>query len=121
MGEDVSSGSIECIKVATDSSVMIAPPSFDMNGSINLSDALSCPFIWRETGSATRKTFESAALKRGFEKDEFEVAALIDDMDAKMMILDKAYADVEPGGYTSKLFTMDERYFYKPLYTKEEK
>jgi len=46
---------------------------------------------------------------------------MIDDMDAKMMILDKAYADVEPGGYTSKLFTMDERYFYKPLYTKEEK
>ena len=81
-GEDVSSGSIECVKVATDSSVMIAPASFSVKGSISLSDAISYPFIWRETGSATRKTFEAAALACGFEKDEFEVAALVDDMDA---------------------------------------
>ncbi|MBR0380360.1 MAG: LysR family transcriptional regulator [Mogibacterium sp.] len=82
VGESVSSGSIECVKVATDSSVMIAPKSFKVKSSINLSEALSYPFIWRETGSATRKTFEAAALARGFEKDEFEVAALVDDMDA---------------------------------------
>ena len=81
-GEDVSGSSIECVKVASDRSVMIAPPSFGIKGSITLADALSYPFIWRETGSATRKTFESAALARGFGKDEFEVAALIDDMDA---------------------------------------
>ena len=82
VGESVSNGSIECVKVATDSSVMIAPKSFKVKSSINLSEALSYPFIWRETGSATRKTFEAAALARGFEKDEFEVAALVDDMDA---------------------------------------
>ena len=81
-GEDVTSGSIECVKVATDSSVMIAPQSFSVDGSISLSDALSYPFIWRETGSATRKTFEAAALARGFGKDGFEIAALVDDMDA---------------------------------------
>ena len=82
VGESVSNGSIECVKVATDSSVMIAPKSFKVKSSISLSEALSYPFIWRETGSATRKTFEAAALSRGFEKDEFEVAALVDDMDA---------------------------------------
>ena len=82
VGESVSNGSIECVKVATDSSVMIAPKSFKVKSSISLSEALSYPFIWRETGSATRKTFEAAALARGFEKDEFEVAALVDDMDA---------------------------------------
>ncbi len=82
VGESVSNGSIECVKVATDSSVMIAPKSFKVKSSINLSEALSYPFIWRETGSATRKTFEAAALARGFEKDEFDVAALVDDMDA---------------------------------------
>ena len=82
VGEDVSNGSLECVKVATDSSVMIAPASFTIDGSIKLSDALSYPFIWRETGSATRKTFEAAALARGFDKDEFDVAALVDDMDA---------------------------------------
>ena len=82
VGESVSNGSIECVKVATDSSVMIAPKSFKVKSSISLSEALSYPFIWRETGSATRKTFEAAALARGFEKDEFDVAALVDDMDA---------------------------------------
>lgn len=82
VGEDVSSGSVECVKIASDKTVMIAPKSFKVPGEVKLSEALSWPFIWRETGSATRKSFESAALALGFDKDEFEVAALVDDMDA---------------------------------------
>ena len=82
IGEEVTNGSIESIKVATDRSVLISPVSYDLSSEIILSEALSYPFIWRETGSATRKTFESAALRLGFEKDEFEVAALVDDMDS---------------------------------------
>ena len=50
---------------------------------------------------------------------EAHVLAAIDDLDAKMNILDKAYASVEPGNSTAKLFNMDERYFYKPFYTVE--
>lgn len=46
--------------------------------------------------------------------------AMIDDFDAKMNILDKAYQGVEPGDWTQKVFTIDDRYFYKPLYTKDE-
>jgi 3'-5' exoribonuclease len=45
--------------------------------------------------------------------------AMIDDMDAKMMILDKAYEGVNPGEFTQKIFTMDDRYFYLPLYAKK--
>ena len=45
--------------------------------------------------------------------------SMIDDLDAKMNILDKAYAPVEKGNSTAKLFNMDERYFYKPLYTQD--
>ena len=47
------------------------------------------------------------------------VLSMIDDLDAKMHILDKAYAPVEKGASTAKLFNMDERYFYKPYYTKD--
>lgn len=47
------------------------------------------------------------------------VLSMIDDLDAKMNILDKAYAPIEKGGSTAKLFNMDERYFYKPLYTED--
>lgn len=81
IGERISSSSIECTMVAVDKSVLIAPVHYDIPSSIRLADAIQYPFIWRETGSATRRTFEQTALRSGFEKDEFEVAALVDDMD----------------------------------------
>ena len=82
IGEKLTSSSIECTKVAADKSVLIAPVSYDIPSEIRLTDAVSYPFIWRETGSATRRTFEQAALDSGFGKEDFEVAALVDDMDA---------------------------------------
>lgn len=81
IGEKINTSSIECTQVAVDKSVLIAPANYDIPSTINLTDAIQYPFIWRETGSATRRTFEQAALMAGFEKDEFEVAALVDDMD----------------------------------------
>ena len=44
------------------------------------------------------------------------VCSMIDDLDAKMGILDKALESVEPGESTIKLFNMDDRYFYKPKF-----
>ena len=49
------------------------------------------------------------------------VVAMVDDLDAKMNILDKAYRLVEPGNTTAKLFNMDDRYFYKPQFVEEGK
>ncbi|MBQ6389013.1 MAG: LysR family transcriptional regulator [Mogibacterium sp.] len=82
VGDDIDSNTIECIQVASDKVVMIAPNSFNVSNKITLSEAVRYPFIWRETGSATRKSFESAAVSRGFSKEEFEVAALMDDLDS---------------------------------------
>lgn len=81
IGEKTSSPSIECTKVAVDKSVLIAPVDYNVPSRVKLSDAIRYPFVWRETGSATRKAFEQEALKAGYEKEEFEVAALVDDMD----------------------------------------
>ncbi len=47
--------------------------------------------------------------------------SMIDDFDAKMMILDKAYEATARGSYTSKLFTLDDRYFYRPYYSPEHR
>ncbi|MBE6039745.1 MAG: LysR family transcriptional regulator [Clostridiales bacterium] len=82
VGEEVSSGSVECVRIAGDRTVMITPKSYDVKPSITLSEAMSWPFIWRETGSATRKTFEAAAQALGYDKESFEAAALVDDVDA---------------------------------------
>lgn len=46
--------------------------------------------------------------------------SMIDDFDAKMQILDKAYKNVIPGERTEKIFSMDDRYFYLPSYSDVE-
>ena len=47
-----------------------------------MAEAVTYPFIWRETGSATRKTFEASAVALGYDKEAFDVAALFNDMDS---------------------------------------
>lgn len=39
--------------------------------------------------------------------------SMIDDMDAKMMVLDKAYRDVDEGSYTDRIFALDNASYYK--------
>ena len=82
IGEEVLSNALELTKVATDKTVLIAPGSYDIGDVIPMSEAVRHPCIWRETGSATRKSFEAAAAALGFDKDTFDVAALFNDMDS---------------------------------------
>ena len=40
--------------------------------------------------------------------------SLIDNLDSKMVVVNKAIQDVEPGGFSNKVFPLDNRAFYKP-------
>ena len=40
--------------------------------------------------------------------------SLIDNLDSKMVVVNKALADVEPGNFSTKVFSLDNRSFYKP-------
>ena len=40
--------------------------------------------------------------------------SLIDNLDSKMVVINKAIADIEPGSFTNKIFPLDNRSFYKP-------
>lgn len=82
IGEDPVGSNLEVTKVSSDKVVMIAPDSYNIPDRITMAEAVTYPFIWRETGSATRKSFESAAAVLGYDKEVFEVAALFDDMDS---------------------------------------
>lgn len=82
VGEEPLGGSFNTLKVFTDKVVMIAPGSYDIADRISMSEAVTYPFIWRETGSATRKSFEASAQALGYDKEVFDVAALFDDMDS---------------------------------------
>lgn len=47
---------------------------------------------------------------------EAELLHIIDLIDAKMNMLDKALDKVQPGEFTERLFAMDNRSFYKPSF-----
>lgn len=47
---------------------------------------------------------------------EAEILHLIDLIDAKMNMLDRALGKVDPGEFTERLFAMDNRSFYKPTF-----
>ena len=50
---------------------------------------------------------------------EAEMLHFIDNIDAKMNMLDRALSQVEPGEFTERVFALDNRSFYKPTF--EEK
>ncbi|WLR51469.1 3'-5' exoribonuclease YhaM [Bacillus tianshenii] len=49
---------------------------------------------------------------------EAEILHLIDNVDAKMNMLDRALEKVKPGEFTERIFPLDQRSFYKPQFHK---
>lgn len=47
---------------------------------------------------------------------EAEILHLIDNIDAKMNMLDRALERIEPGEFTERIFPLDNRSFYKPKF-----
>ena len=82
IGDAISNSAIESVKIASDKVVMIAPKSYGLDKSVSMAEVINYPFIWRETGSATRKTFEDAAVALGYDKEAFEIAGLFNDLDS---------------------------------------
>ena len=44
---------------------------------------------------------------------EAEMLYLLDNMDARMQSMEKALAPIEPGGFTPRIFAMENRFLYK--------
>ena len=47
---------------------------------------------------------------------EAEILHMIDNIDAKMNMLDRALKRVKPGEFTERIFALDNRAFYKPTF-----
>lgn len=82
VGDRPANSGLDVTKVSSDKVVMIAPEYYELPAKITMAEAVTYPFIWRETGSATRKAFEAAASAMGYDKEVFDVAALFDDVDS---------------------------------------
>lgn len=82
VGEKLQINALEYTKLCSDQVVMLTPNSYEIEDSISMEEAVTFPFIWRETGSATRKSFENAAAGLGFDKTDFKIAGLFNDLDS---------------------------------------
>lgn len=82
IGDNTKNPLLETSLVAKDKSVLIAPQRYKIGKSLTLAEAADYPFIWRETGSATRRNFENAVSSLGIEHANIKFAALVDDLDA---------------------------------------
>lgn len=49
---------------------------------------------------------------------EAEILHYIDNLDAKMNMMDRALERVKPGEYTERVFALENRSFYKPTFHK---
>ena len=77
-----SNNGLEYTKVFSDSSVLIAPASMNLPSEISFEEAISYPLLWRESGSATRSSFEDVAASLGLDKNTFEVAGMFSDLNS---------------------------------------
>lgn len=82
VGNMTNSNVYDYTKVFSDKVVLIAPKSYGLGKVVSLDDIIRLPFIWRESGSATRKNFEDAALTLGHDKNDFDIAGLFNDLDS---------------------------------------
>lgn len=81
VGEKPGNIGLDCVKIFSDTVALVVPATFRIDDEISLEEAVNYPFIWRESGSATRKSFEAAAVKKGFEKSAFDVVANFNDLE----------------------------------------
>jgi LysR family transcriptional regulator, transcriptional activator of the cysJI operon len=83
VGEKSNNQNLEYNKVFTDRTLLVVPMEGFVEGDeITIEEMSHLPFIWRENGSATRKSFEDAVVKKGLDRANFEVAAMFNDLDA---------------------------------------
>lgn len=83
VGEKSNNQNLEYNKIFTDRTLLVVPMEGFVEGDeITIEEMSHLPFLWRENGSATRKSFEDAVVKKGLDRANFEVAAMFNDLDA---------------------------------------
>lgn len=83
VGEKGNNPNLEYNKLFSDRSVLVVPAGmFTDSEEVGIEEIVGLPFIWRENGSATQKSFEDAVIRKGYDRTSFEVVAMFNDLDA---------------------------------------
>ena len=83
VGEKGNNPNLEYNKLFSDRSVLVVPNGMCTDSEeVDIEEIVWLPFIWRENGSATQKSFEDAVIRKGYDRTSFEVVAMFNDLDA---------------------------------------
>lgn len=83
VGDKINNSNLSYTKIFSDKVVLAVPASFEIEGNdITIAEAVKYPFIWRESGSATKTSFEETAANLGYDKTSFDVVARFNDLDS---------------------------------------
>lgn len=83
VGDKINNSNLSYTKIFSDKVVLAVPASFEIEGNdITIAEAVKYPFIWRESGSATKTSFEETAANLGYDKTTFDVVARFNDLDS---------------------------------------
>ncbi|AKN33082.1 LysR family transcriptional regulator [Clostridium carboxidivorans P7] len=87
IGELVNDEKIKSYKLIEDDLIVISAPEFNLPSSIKIEELLKYPFVLREEGSATRKTFEDALQKQGFDTSNMEICFEVNNLDSLLQFV----------------------------------
>lgn len=88
VGEYVAEPGIEVHEIFHDRPVLLVPGTYETDkDTITLEEMSKLPLIWRENGSATRKSFEDTAASKGFDKNNFRVISRTNDLNMIMRLV----------------------------------
>ncbi|NMM62110.1 LysR family transcriptional regulator [Clostridium sp. P21] len=87
VGESVNDEKIKSYELMKDDLIVISSPEFNLPDSIKIESLLKYKFVLREEGSATRKTFEDALLKKGFYTSDINVYFEVNNLDTLLQFV----------------------------------
>lgn len=87
VGELVNDERIKNYKLIEDDLILISPSNLNLPHSLKLESISKYPFILREEGSATRKTFEDALQKTKFKIDDINVHFKVNNLDTLLQFV----------------------------------
>ncbi|AKA71305.1 selenium metabolism-associated LysR family transcriptional regulator [Clostridium scatologenes] len=87
IGELVNDEKIKSYKLIEDDLIVISSPEFNLPSSMKIEELLKYPFVLREEGSATRKTFEDALQKQEFDTSTMEICFEVNNLDSLLQFV----------------------------------
>ena len=82
VGEPINDEKVKSYELIQDDLVVISSPELDVPDTISVDSLLKYTFIMREEGSATRRTFDDALQKHGFDISAIDVCFEVNNLDA---------------------------------------